>query len=185
MAALTRRAVRANLRGLPNDSMYSTASRVTPSCSHHSSMSLLDTSSLSPTDANEEIPMPSRDRWSTMAKPRPPDCMTRPATPGRAGRAANVASRPRPGTATPKESGPISRMPYRRQVASRAPFAPASSPAVITTRDRAPRWPHCSATSSTPAAGTATTARSTASGRSVTEARRRSPSIAAACGFTG
>ena len=61
MLAATLRAVRANLRGLPNDSMYSTASLVTPSCSHHISMSLLDTSSLSPTDANEEMPMPSRD----------------------------------------------------------------------------------------------------------------------------
>ncbi len=60
-AAATRRAVRANLRGLPNDSMYSTASLVTPSCSHHMSMSLLDTSSLVPTEANEEMPMPSRD----------------------------------------------------------------------------------------------------------------------------
>ena len=29
--------------------------------------------------------MPSRDRWSTRAKPRPPDCMTRPVTPARAG----------------------------------------------------------------------------------------------------
>ena len=62
MVPLTRRAVRANLRGLPNDSMYSTASLVRPSCSHHISMSLPDTSSFSPTDANEEIPMPSRDR---------------------------------------------------------------------------------------------------------------------------
>ena len=62
MAQLTRRAVRANLRGLPNDSRYSTPSLVWPSRSHHSSMSLPDTSSLSPTEANEEIPMPSRDR---------------------------------------------------------------------------------------------------------------------------
>ena len=62
IVALTRRAVRANLRGLPNDSMYSTASLVAPSCSHHISMSLLDTSSLFPTDANEEIPIPSRER---------------------------------------------------------------------------------------------------------------------------
>ena len=61
MVAPTRRAVRANLRGLPNDLMYSTASLVTPSFSHHISRSLLDTSSLLPTDANEEMPMPSRD----------------------------------------------------------------------------------------------------------------------------
>ena len=59
--APTRRAVRANLRGLPNDSRYSTASLVTSSCSHHISMSLPDTSSLLPTEANEEIPTPSRD----------------------------------------------------------------------------------------------------------------------------
>src|SRR6266487_1223624 len=58
----TRPAARPNLRGLPNDSTYSTASSVTPSCSHQDSMSLLDTSSLLPTEANDEIPMPSRER---------------------------------------------------------------------------------------------------------------------------
>ena len=78
--APTRRAVRANLRGLPNDSRYSTASLVTSSCSHHISMSLLDTSSLLPTEANEEMPTPSRDsgrpgrrrprRTATSARPR-------------------------------------------------------------------------------------------------------------------
>ena len=119
-----------------------------------------------------------------MAKPSPPDCMTRPATPGRAGVTANVASRPMPGTATPKQSGPTSRMPCLRPTASRSAQAATSSPAVITTRDRTPRWPHCSATWSTAAAGTAITARSTASGRSSTEGRHRSPAICRARGFT-
>ena len=89
----------------------SLASLVSPSCSHHISMSLLDTSSLLPTEANEEIPIPSLVRWSTMAKPSPPDCMTRPTEPGRALAAANVASSPIDGTATPKQYGPISRIP--------------------------------------------------------------------------
>ena len=103
--APTRRAVRANLRGLPNDSRYSTASLVTSSCSHHISMSLPDTSSLLPTEANEEIPTPSRDSWPARATPTPPDCDMSPATPGRSRLASNVASRPMPGTATPKQSG--------------------------------------------------------------------------------
>jgi len=69
----TRRSVRANLRGLPNDSTYSTASLVSPFCSHQVSMSLLDTSYLSPTETNEETPMPSRDRCARNDTPTPPD----------------------------------------------------------------------------------------------------------------
>ena len=50
-----------------------------------------------------------------------------------------------PGTAMPKQLGPTSLMPCLRQKASRsAPCAP--RPEVITTSDRTPRWPHCSAT---------------------------------------
>ena len=111
MVRPTCRAVRANLRGLPNDSMYSTASLVMPSPCHHISMSLLEMSYLLPIEANEETPMPSRDSRSASAIPRPPDCMTRPAVPGTGCRAAKVASRPMPGTATPKQLGPTSRMP--------------------------------------------------------------------------
>ena len=89
-----------------------------------------------------------------------------------------------PGTATPKQSGPTSRMPCLRHTASRSAQAAVSSPEVTTTRDRTPRWPHRSATSSTVAAGTAITARSTASGRSSAEDRQRSPPICLARGFT-
>jgi hypothetical protein len=81
MLAPTRRAVRPNLRGLPNDSRYSTASVVARSCSHHISRSLPDTSDLSPREANEEMPMPSRLNCSSSAMPTPPDCTARPAIP--------------------------------------------------------------------------------------------------------
>ena len=66
-------------------------SRVRSSWSHHISMSLLDTSYLSPTEANDETPMPSRENCSSSAMPTPPDWTTRPATPGRGGRAAKDA----------------------------------------------------------------------------------------------
>ena len=95
-----------------------------------------------------------------------------------------MASRPRPGTATPKQSGPTSRMPCRRHTASRSAQAAGSRPDVITTSDRTPRWPHCPATPRTAGAGTAMTARSAGSGRSSTESRHRSPSICRARGFT-
>ena len=121
--------------------------------------------------------MPSRDSASAVAKPSPPDCMTSPATPGLGCAAANVASRPIPGTATPKQFGPISRMPCRRQAASKPARVASSSPEVITTHARTPRWPHCSAVSTRAAAGTAITARSTCPGRSAGEARAGSPPI--------
>ena len=72
----TRRAVPANLRGLPNDSTYRTASWVTSSCAHQVSRSVGDTSYLSPTDAKEDTPMPSLDICSSSAIPTPPDCTT-------------------------------------------------------------------------------------------------------------
>ena len=111
MVRPTLRAVRANLRGFPNESRYSTASLVAASDSHHSSMSLPDTSTLSPRETNDEIPTPSRDRCSSRATPTPPDCSARPAVPGRGCPAANVASRDTLVLATPNKAGPTSRMP--------------------------------------------------------------------------
>jgi hypothetical protein len=108
---LTLRAVRANLRGLPNDSTYSRPSRVTGSDSHHCSMSLLLTSYLSPTDANVDTPMPSRDSWSRSAMPTPPDCTTTPASPDVGREAANVASKPAAVFVIPRQFGPTNRIP--------------------------------------------------------------------------
>src|SRR5690348_6662804 len=107
-------------------------------------MSLLDTSYLSPTEANEDTPMPSSDMCRSSEIPIPPDWTTRPAAPGAGWPAANVASSPRGGTATPKQLGPTRRMPCRRHTASRSgPWEP--RPEVTTTRDRTPRRPQRSA----------------------------------------
>ena len=112
--------------------------------------------------------MPSRERCSSRATPTPPDWTTRPADPAAGWCTAKVASRPRPGTATPKQFGPTSRIPHWRQMSSSLPDWAEVSPEVITTSDRAPRCPHSWATSSTAPAGTVTTARSGASGRAAT-----------------
>jgi len=69
----TRRAIRPNLRGFPNDSRYKTIRSVAMSCSHHSSRSLPLTSALFPTDTNVETPMPRADARSSRAMPSPPD----------------------------------------------------------------------------------------------------------------
>ena len=139
---------------------------------------------MSPTETNDEIPMPSLDRCSVSDTPIPPDWTTRPAVPSSGRSRPKVASSPMPGTAMPKQFGPTSRMPYLRQVASRSgPAAP--SPEVTTTSERTPRRPHCSATSGTAGAGTATIARSTSSGRSATERTHGTPATSSACGLTG
>ncbi len=95
-----------------------------------------------------------------------------------------MAFRPWPGTATPKQFGPTSRMPQRRQVSSRLADCADVSPVVITTRDLAPRWPHSCATPSTASAGTVTTARSGAPGSAAGDGTLGIPSMSVACGFT-
>ena len=74
-------------------------------------MSLLDTSYLSPTDANDETPMPSRSRCSSSATPMPPDCTTMPAVPGAGVDAVKVAFRLPDVLITPRQFGPTSRIP--------------------------------------------------------------------------
>jgi hypothetical protein len=56
-------------------------------------MSLPDTSSLLPTEANDEIPTPRRDSWPASATPTPPDWDMSPAAPGRSRLASNVVFR--------------------------------------------------------------------------------------------
>ena len=75
---------------------------------------------------------------------------------------------------TPRQLGPISRMPEARQTPSSSPCrappsAPVSpNPAEITSSARTPASAHCRATSATRGAGTTTTAKSTGSGISPT-----------------
>ena len=182
--ALARRAVLANRRALPNDSRYKTASSVLSSAPHHSSMSATETSSMSPTEANEEIPMPSRESCSARAAPTPPDWTAIPVLPGEGQRTASAASSPIPGTATPKEAEPSSRMLPCRVAASRPDSCSGVRPEVITARVLTPRLPHSRATSTTDAGGTASTARSGASGRSATDGTHRMPSMSPPCGLT-
>ena len=116
--------------------------------------------------------------------PTPPDWTPTPAMPAAGWRAANVASRRMPGTAMPRQFGPTSRMPWRRQQSSSAPVAARSSPELITTSAPTPRSPHSSAIRSTAAAGTASTARSTGPGSAAGDGTHGTPSISEACGFT-
>lgn len=181
---LARRAVLANWRALPNDSRYKTASSVLSSAPHHSSRSVPETSSISPTETSEEIPMPSRANCSARAAPTPPDWTAIPALPGRGQRTACVASSAIPGTATPKEAGPSSRMLPCLVAASRPDSCSGVRPEVITARALTPRPPHSRATSTTDAGGTVTTARSGASGRSATDGTHRMPSMSPSCRLT-
>ena len=69
----TRRAMRANLRGLPNDSRYSSTTSVPGSSSQYWSRSLPLTSALLPTETKLDTPSPMRADRSRMAMPSAPD----------------------------------------------------------------------------------------------------------------
>ena len=106
-----RRAKRENLRGLPKDSRYRTASLVSRSWCHHSIMSLPLTSYLSPVDTAVETPRPIRRSSSWTAMVTPPDWVTSPTCP--TGTApAKVASIRTDGSVLemPMQFGPTMRM---------------------------------------------------------------------------
>ena len=90
----TRRAMRANLRGLPNDSRYSRTTSVPGSSSQYWSRSLPLTSALLPTDTKLDTPSPMRADRSRMAMPSAPDWDCMAMRPGPAAYGENVASRP-------------------------------------------------------------------------------------------
>src|SRR5215472_16017365 len=146
-------------------------------------MSLLETSYLSPTDANDDTPMPSLDRCSSTAMPIPPDWTIRPAVPGGGLAPANVAFRPMPGTAMPKQFGPTRRMPNLRQVARSSAPVSATMPAEMTTSDLAPARPQSCAAATTLAAGTAITARSGGCGRPAADGTLGTPATEVAFGL--
>ena len=128
--------------------------------------------------------MPSRENCSISAAPTAPDWTTRPACPGEGRGTPNVAASPIPGTATPKDPEPTRRMLPRRVAASRSDSCDGVKPEVTTTKDPTPRRPHSCAAATTPAAGTATTARSGASGSSAIEGTHGMPSMSPPCGLT-
>ena len=150
---------------------------------HHVSRSLLETSYLLPTEANEEIPSPSRDRRSTSAKPRPPDC--------------------------DHEADPARRRVTRSEGRVQADAGHGDTEAVWTDEPHAVPAAGCQQVGALggvkarrdhhhgldtasaalvghgrTAGGTATTARSAGSGSAVTDGRQGTPSMCRACGLT-
>ena len=162
------------------------------------SMSLPERSARLPAETNVENPRPRSVAAESNAMPRAPDWLKNPTRPwpGRSG--ASVALSRTCGSvfATPSAFGPTTRIPCARaSSASRrraptpsvpAPSAPgAAYPELRTTSARTPLARQESITSPVPAAGTATTARSTSSGMSVTDAYARTPRTDRASGLTG
>ena len=74
LAPRSRRAMRANLRGLPKLSVYKRTTSVSGSSSQYCMRSLPLTSALSPSDTKLARPTPSREANSRMPVPKGPDC---------------------------------------------------------------------------------------------------------------
>ncbi len=168
------RAIRVNLRGLPNDSRNSATTVVVSSAAQYCNRSLPDTSSLAPTSTNWEMPTPRRWACSRAAMPSVPDWVRKPTPPGRTTTGANVPCNEMPSAVliTPIDSGPRTRMPTDRARSTMRRTVPSgswSNPALTTIRPPTRLVPHSSTTSSTFAAGTATIARSTSSGTASTD----------------
>ena len=169
---LTRLAISANLRGLPNDSRYMQMTRVPGSSSQYSTRSLPETSALLPIEANWVKPIPRSAAAFKIATPSAPDWLTNPTVPGRAGVGAKVALSDTAASVliTPMQLGPTIRTPAARtrsrsRRSSAAPSSPVSAkPAVIVTSALTPAAMHSSTTGSTRSRGTITTARSIGSG---------------------
>ena len=174
----SRRAIRANLRGLPKPCRCSTTTSVRASACQCCSRSLPDTSARSPIDTNADSPSERRSASARKVPASAPDWDRTPTRPTGGAVPAKVACRRIAGSVltTPMAFGPISRMPparaSRTTSSSRArPSGPASAkPPDTTTRPRTRLSAQARTTSATSAAGTAMTARSTASG---TEAMSR------------
>jgi hypothetical protein len=122
-----------------------------------------------------------------------PDWLMKLTGPGGGMMGANVAFIRMPSSVftTPRQFGPIMRMPYLCAIASSccsrsAPAGPTSlKPAVITTSERTPRSPHCSAAASASSFGTVMIARSTTAGTSWMLGYAGIECTAVAFGFTG
>jgi hypothetical protein len=138
----TRRAIRPNARGLPNDSRYRRTRFVSGSSSHHSSRSFDETSALLPIETNAENPSPRPLVFSSSARPRAPLCDEKPIRPSGSARGANVAFRRGSEMLIPRQFGPIRRAPWARTAArSRScrsrPTGPTSAkPAALRARGR-------------------------------------------------
>ena len=177
------RAIRANLRGLPKDSRYSTPSRVASSVGHQRNKSLLLTSYLSPTETNEDSDFqPGQVRQQ--GDPYPAGLHHHP---GRTShgrphpkRQVQTSCRVRDAEAVRPDQPHAVAPADRQQVGSWS----WSRPEVTTTRARVPRRPQSSATRQTATAGTATTARSGGSGSAAGVGKDGTPATRSAFGLT-
>ncbi len=128
------------------------------------------TSAMEPSETIELKPAPSRRLQSRMAVMSAPDWPMKLTRPLLAMPAANVALRPDMGLITPRQLGPMMRMPYSLALATRsrsslAPSSPTSlKPAEMTTAVGTPASPHSSMMPGIDTAGVTMTARSTFSG---------------------
>ena len=117
----TSRAMRLNLRALPNDSRYSSTRAVRSSSAQYCSRSLADTSARLPMAANDDAPSPASPMRSSRAPPIVPDSDSSATGPRRGLGVANVACRRTSGSVliTPRQLGPSRRIPNRRAAPQR------------------------------------------------------------------
>ncbi len=158
--------MRANLRALPNDSVYIPITRVGASSSKNWSRSLPEMSALSPSDTKVDTPIPSVCTRSRIDDPSEPDCSENPTPPSGSVPGTSVACIATSGlaTSTPRLPGPIMRIPYRRQWATSSGTSSPAGAVVITIAPRT-RWvAQARSTGSSSSWGTATIARCTSPG---------------------
>ncbi len=187
------RASRANLRGLPNVSRYNMITSVAGSPCQYCNRSLPETSARLPAETKLDRPSPRRSASASSATPKAPDWLKMPTRPGPGNRGARVALRRTSGSvfATPRQFGPITRMPaaWAARTSARcaaAPSTPASAkPAEMTTRPCTPAAAASATTSGVDSGGTATTARSTGRPASAADGYAGSPATRVAVGCTG
>jgi len=111
LVSATSRAAEMNERASPTVSMYITIASVSRSLPRWSMRSPQPTSAMEPRDTMELKPTFSRSAQSRTAVTRAPDWLTNATRPRGAMAAANVALRPVTGLITPRQLGPMSRMP--------------------------------------------------------------------------
>ncbi len=163
------------------------------SSSQYCNRSLPLTSARLPADTNVDSPIARRPADWSAARPRAPASEKNPARPLGGSASANVALSRISGAVlmTPRQFGPITRIPLARAVATSArsaarPAAPCSlNPPDMTTSPRTRLRAHSSITCATAGAGTASTARSMSSGTSLTVGDARTLATWLTSGCTG
>src|SRR5665213_384491 len=154
-------------------------------------MSAQLTSSIEPSETTELKPTFSRQLQSKIAVTKAPLWLTRATFPGRAKPPAKVAFRLDQGFMTPKQLGPITRIPAGLALAmirrsNSAPSGPTSlNPAEITMTDLTPTCAHSATSWGTALAGVTMTAKSTGSLMPRMLGKALSPKTPACLGLTG